>query len=59
VNAACDGKVLRVDVGMSKGCGDGKPEVLEILDDGRGGVFRLSLDESKAVVRERVAGVAA
>lgn len=33
INGACDGKVLRVDVGLSKGCGDGHPEVLEIVDD--------------------------
>jgi hypothetical protein len=25
--------VLRVDVGMSAGCGDGEPEVLEVLGD--------------------------
>ncbi|ACO63374.1 predicted protein, partial [Micromonas commoda] len=31
VNAACDGRVLRVDVGMSEGCGGSEPEVLEIL----------------------------
>jgi hypothetical protein len=34
VNAACGGRALRVDVGMSRGCGDGAPEVLEILGDG-------------------------
>lgn len=34
VNAACGGRALRVDVGMSRGCGDGVPEVLEILGDG-------------------------
>jgi hypothetical protein len=25
--------VLRIDVGMSAGCGDGEPEVLEVLND--------------------------
>ncbi|CAM6087136.1 unnamed protein product [Calypogeia fissa] len=33
VNAACNNKVLRVDVGMSKGCCNTTPEVLEIRDD--------------------------
>jgi hypothetical protein len=33
INAACAGRVLRVDVGLSKGCGDGAPEVLEITKD--------------------------
>ena len=33
INSACDGKVFRIDVGLSKGCGDGAPEVLEILKD--------------------------
>ena len=35
VSAACEGAALRVDVGLSKGCGDAPPEVLEILDDGK------------------------
>ena len=34
ITSACDGKVIRVDVGMSKGCVDAQPEVLEILNDG-------------------------
>jgi hypothetical protein len=34
INAVCGGKALRVDVGMSKGCGDGEVEVLEIRKDG-------------------------
>ncbi|KIZ05887.1 Uncharacterized protein MNEG_2066 [Monoraphidium neglectum] len=33
ITSACGGRVFRVDVGMSKGCGDGEPEVLEILSD--------------------------
>jgi hypothetical protein len=49
--------VLRVDVGMSAGCGGSRPEVLEILRDGAGGISRLRLDErTGAVVREPVAG---
>ena len=35
VNAACGGKALRVDVGMSKGCGGNQPEALEVLGDGQ------------------------
>lgn len=27
INAACDQAVYRIDVGLSKGCGDGHPEV--------------------------------
>ena len=60
VNAACDGQVLRVDVGMSAGCGGSRPEVLEILKDGQGGISRLSLDrDTGAVVREPVEGIPA
>jgi len=33
LNAVCDNKVIRVDVGLSKGCGDGEPQVLEICGD--------------------------
>ena len=40
VNAACGERVFRVDVGLSKGCGDGEPEVLEILDDTQVRVLR-------------------
>ncbi len=40
INSACDGRVYRVDVGLSRGCGDGDPQVLEILRDAR--VRRLS-----------------
>jgi hypothetical protein len=34
INEACGGQVLRVDVGLSKGCGNGAVQVLEILGDG-------------------------
>jgi len=34
ISAACGGAALRVDVGLSEGCGDGAPAVLEILGDG-------------------------
>ena len=27
INTACDNKVYRIDVGLSKGCGNGPPEV--------------------------------
>ena len=33
ITGACGGKVFRVDVGLSRGCGDGEPEVLEIIND--------------------------
>ncbi|KAG0627273.1 hypothetical protein M758_2G188000 [Ceratodon purpureus] len=33
LNGACDNKVIRVDVGLSKGCADGMPQVLEIRGD--------------------------
>lgn len=33
INSACDGRVHRVDVGLSRGCGDGTPEVLVIHND--------------------------
>jgi hypothetical protein len=57
INAACGGKAIRVDVGMSQGCGGGKPQVLEILDDGKGRVSRLTWDKERGeVVREKVEG---
>ena len=30
INSACAEQVFRIDVGMSKGCGDGKPEVKRV-----------------------------
>ncbi|OIV97200.1 hypothetical protein TanjilG_28951 [Lupinus angustifolius] len=30
INGVCENRAIRIDVGMSKGCGDGLPEVLEI-----------------------------
>lgn len=33
INGVCGNKALRIDVGMSKGCINGLPEVLEISDD--------------------------
>ena len=27
INSACEGRVYRVDVGLSRGCGDGEPQV--------------------------------
>lgn len=33
INGVCGGRVWRVDVGMSQGCGNSQPEVLEILED--------------------------
>ena len=53
INAACGGAAIRVDVGMSAGCGDGTPQVLEILDDGRAGIYVLS-DSPQGVIRTRV-----
>jgi hypothetical protein len=42
---------------MSRGCGGRAPEVLEILDDGAGGISKLRWDaERKKVVREPVEG---
>lgn len=35
INGVCDNRAIRIDVGMSKGCGGGLPEVLEI--DGTSG----------------------
>lgn len=33
INSTCEGRAMRIDVGMSQGCWDGEPEVLEILND--------------------------
>ena len=27
INSACDDRVFRIDVGLSRGCGDGEPQV--------------------------------
>lgn len=35
INAVCGGAALRVDVGLSAGCGNGRVEALEILGDGQ------------------------
>eukprot|EP00889_Picochlorum_renovo_P001486 jgi/Picre1/28516/NNA_003920.t1 len=35
INSACEDTVYRVDVGLSKGCGDGIPEVLVIYNDSK------------------------
>ncbi|KAJ0977122.1 hypothetical protein J5N97_012596 [Dioscorea zingiberensis] len=39
INGVCEGKAIRIDVGLSKGCGNGLPEVLEISRDGKLTVF--------------------
>eukprot|EP00301_Raphidiophrys_heterophryoidea_P010606 c15788_g1_i1.p1 GENE.c15788_g1_i1~~c15788_g1_i1.p1 ORF type:complete len:393 (-),score=95.20 c15788_g1_i1:51-1187(-) len=33
INSACDGRVIRIDVGMSKGCSNSAPQVLEIVNN--------------------------
>ena len=33
INGACENRAIRIDVGMSKGCGNGLPEVLEISEN--------------------------
>lgn len=45
INAACGGKVLRIDVGLSQGCGDGNAEVLEISKDGHTRIIRHEADK--------------
>ncbi|KAM7486648.1 hypothetical protein LguiA_002657 [Lonicera macranthoides] len=35
INGACDNRAIRIDVGLSKGCGNGLPEVLEISGDSK------------------------
>jgi len=49
INSACGGRVLRIDVGLSIGCGDGAPEVLEIRNDKE--VRRLREAAEKAEMR--------
>ncbi|XXG89388.1 hypothetical protein AAC387_Pa12g1397 [Persea americana] len=36
INGVCSNRAIRVDVGMSRGCGDGLPEVLEIVGNSDG-----------------------
>jgi len=33
INGTCEDKAIRIDVGLSKGCGDGLPQVLEISEN--------------------------
>ncbi|KAJ1408281.1 Metallo-dependent phosphatase-like [Sesbania bispinosa] len=40
INSVCDNRAIRINVGMSKGCGGGLPEVLEI--NGTSGLRMLS-----------------
>lgn len=62
INAVCGNKVVRVDVGMSKGCGDYAPEVLEIRDDkeltvlSRSGALKLMDDEQLAAALRKYRG---
>ena len=51
ISGACGGRVLRVDVGMSTGCGNHETEVLEILDDKV--VRRLRMDSKPEVISGR------
>eukprot|EP00249_Psilotum_nudum_P009563 c22014_g1_i1 orf=758-1981(-) len=44
INGACSNRVIRVDVGMSQGCGDAAPEVLEIYKDRELRVLSRSFD---------------
>lgn len=53
VNSACDERVIRVDVGMSAGCGDAAPQVLEIVDDRH--LFRIAEDGSRTPVAHAAA----
>ncbi|XP_077225568.1 calcineurin-like metallo-phosphoesterase superfamily protein [Tasmannia lanceolata] len=36
INGACENRAIRIDVGLSKGCGNGLPEVLEINGNSEG-----------------------
>lgn len=50
VNAACGGAAVRVDVGMSAGCGGHPPGVLEVLHDAQ--LFRIFAGPGGDAVRE-------
>jgi len=54
INAACGGAALRIDVGMSSGCGGAPAAVLEVIEDGMGGVYRLTRGGDGRVLRELV-----
>mmetsp|Transcript_14555 Transcript_14555/g.40964 ORF Transcript_14555/g.40964 Transcript_14555/m.40964 type:complete len:389 (+) Transcript_14555:199-1365(+) len=54
ISSACEGSVFRVDVGVSKGCGDKEPEVLEIRDDSD--VFRLAETSKPELISTSHAG---
>ncbi|KAK7293419.1 hypothetical protein RJT34_16284 [Clitoria ternatea] len=54
INGVCEDKAIRIDVGMSKGCGDGLPEVLEI--NGTSGL-RILTSKTFNVVKEQGLGM--
>lgn len=54
INSACNEKVFRVDVGLSRGCGDGTPEVLVIHNDNH--VVRLKENSGEVEDGESPAG---
>ena len=45
ITSACDGRVHRIDVGLSKGCGDGPLQALELTDDGAPRVMKADSTE--------------
>lgn len=51
INAVCGDQAVRVDVGLSKGCGDGVPEVLEITEEGK--EVRILTDSWNRAYQER------
>ncbi|KAL2641845.1 hypothetical protein R1flu_009432 [Riccia fluitans] len=62
INAVCNNKVVRVDVGMSEGCGNFAPEVLEVKGDKeltvltRSGALRLMNDDEVITLLRKYRG---
>ena len=58
ISEACENRAIRIDVGMSKGCGDGFPEVLEISENSGLKVLTSNLlYRDKYLHRERKGGL--
>ncbi|XP_008800728.2 shewanella-like protein phosphatase 2 [Phoenix dactylifera] len=58
INGVCEDRAIRIDVGLSKGCSDGLPEVLEINGGGELRILTSNPLYARRVVEEEKKGLA-